>query len=424
MRTNLADNPIATWRDLRDGLRYRIPYGVEQKYTEELGTSWLDKGVTLQDLTYCSQGYLPEYESEFATFSDSKKRMYITNDTQLNVDTTLYTIYLNPVEDVQVLEDNSTSVRFTLFDGDFISSTKEIVWYKFKATESFHNCTVTWNNLRLYVSDTGTGNTTLLGQILIRQVSTGLTVARGMMHNVALTVLSRASVDLTMPQYLDVIKDEEYEIVISIYVTATPDLDPPNDSNNGNLGGSSGNVQIKPGIEVAFRAATLVFTTTTATITFGFSKKCVPYNNLKSNTKATVPVYVAIINDMVSGSDAGRVLFTYHYKTTSDGAWHSKQVLDKDWGSIPTSDRYATLQVPINPVDEDISADYLDLHLKWSTINKDVAYKVYYNDNVVQTSESGRYTGTTIHYGSSDTTTRQYRDVVRQITYIHVRFDY
>lgn len=366
MRTNLADNPIATWNDLRNGLGYRLPYGVVKKYTEELTTSWLLKGVTLRDLMYCELGCLPEYSSDFATLSDSQKRMYITKNTVLSAPTSLHTVTLNPSYDIQILEDNSTSVTLRTENGSLFTDSAEVLWYRFVATESMQDCTVSYDNLRLYVSATGASDMSLQGQILIRNVTTKHVLARGMILSADVDNTVKAPVQIQMQTSFDIRKGQQYEIVLSIYATQSSSLG--NSGTDGGNTGTGGNIVIRPNRPgIALNIITLTFTTTTATLRFESNNKCVPYKDIKANTKASLPVRMYLKNGMKVISYINYCRAIYKYKLVGSNTWSEKILGTLRIGHKSDGTGYAKsgasgsliCDCPVMPVDGEVAADYL-----------------------------------------------------------------
>lgn len=366
MRTNLADNPIATWNDLRIGLGYRLPYGVVKKYTEELETSWLLKGVTLRDLMYCELGCLPEYSSDFATLSDSQKRMYITKNTVLSLPTSLHTVTLNPSYDIQILEDNSTSVTLRTENGSSFTDSAEVLWYRFVATESMQDCAVSYNNLRLYVSATGPTDMSLHGQILIRHVTTQNVIASGTILSADLDNAVKAPVAIEMPKSFDIRKGQQYEIVLSIY--ATQRLSVGDSGTSGNTGSNLGGVVINPNLPgIALKILSLTFTTATATLTFESNNKCVPYKDIKANTKASLPVRMYLKNGMNVISYINYCRAIYKYKLVGSNTWSEKILGTLRIGHNSDGTGYAKsgasgsliCDCPVMPVEGEVAADYL-----------------------------------------------------------------
>ena len=419
MRTNLADNPIATWDDLRIGLGYRLPYGVINKYTEEERTSWLKKGVTLHDLTYCPNGYLPEYYSDFSALTDSQKRLYITNNTILSLPTPLHTITVNPMYDIQVLADNSTSVTLRSENGSSFYSSAELLWYKFTATESMQDCTITYENLRLYVTATGTVNASLHGSILIRQVGTQNVIAQGMITSVNLADAENLKVEITMPSSFNIQKGRQYEIVLSIY--AVQSIAPGDSGISG--GNTGGNVVVNPNIPgLALKILTLTFTTASATLKFESTNKCVPYKRILNNHDVTVPVYVYIKNNLVVVTYATSVNFYYRYSLRS-----SPSVYNTIWigggelcNSLGRKDSVSKVyNITLNPqVDGEVEND--QLYITFGDTNTTKLLGLQYVENGV-TYSWGSKSATKLHayYPNKDFSGKWFHSTMRQLTEIH-----
>lgn len=393
MRTNLADNPIATWKDLRDGLGYRLPYGVVKKYTEELKTSWLLKGVTLRDLMYCELGCLPEYSSDFATLSDSQKRMYITKNTVLSIPTSLHTITLKPSYDIQIFEDNSTSVTLSTENGSSFTDSAEVLWYRFVATESMQDCTVSYNNLRLYVSATGPTDMSLHGQVLIRHVNTQNVIAIGTILSADVDNTVMAPVEIEMPKSFNIQKGRQYEIVLSIYATQRLSVGDSGTSGDtgSNLGGTVGGVVVNPNRpDITLKLLSLTFTTVTATLTFESNNKCVPYKDIKANTKASLPVKMYLKNGMNVISYINYCKAIYKYKLVGSNTWSEKvlgtlRIGHKSDGTGYTKSGASGSLIcdcPVMPVDGEVAADYLQFSSGDAQTAQDFAITLEMGDSV------------------------------------------
>ena len=315
---------------------------------------------------YCELGCLPEYSSDFATLSDSQKRMYITKNTVLSVPTSLHTVILNPKYDIQILENNSTSVTLRSENGSSFYSSAELIWYKFTATESMQDCTVSYTNLRLSVSSTGTANVSLQGQILIRQVNTQNVIARGTITPVDLANAKNLKVEVTMPSSFNIQKGRQYEIVLSIY--ATQSFSSGNSGTVGGNTGTGGNIVISPNLPgLTLNVITLTFTTTPATLRFESNNKCVPYKDIKANTKASLPVRMYLKNGMNVISYINYCRAIYKYKLVGSNTWSEKVLGTLRIGHNSDGTGYAKsgasgsliCDCPVMPVDGEVAADYL-----------------------------------------------------------------
>ena len=426
MRTNLADNPIATWDDLRTGLGYRLPYGVVKKYTEEEITSWLKKGVTFQELTHYPNGYLPEYSSDFAALSDAQKRLYITKNTVISSPTSLYTVTLQPIYEIQVLADNSTSVTLRSESGSSFFNSEEVLWYRFTATESMQECAVTYENFKLYVSATGQLNTSLQGQVLIRQVDTHDVIARGTILSTDLDNAVNATVKIEMPSSFNIQKGRQYEIVLSVYATqkiSLTDAGTLNDNNDFPLSGTVGNVVVNPNIPgIALKLLTLTFTTATATLHFESGNKCVPYKSILNNYDVTVPVYVYIKNHLVVVTYATSVNFYYRYSLTSSPAvyhtiWVGGGELCDNLGRKDSVS--AVCNIKLNPkVDGEVAND--QLYITFGDTNTTKLLGLQYVENGVTYSwGSGSATRLNAYYPHKDFSGKWYHSTMNKLTEIH-----
>lgn len=423
MRTNLADNPIATWDDLRIGLGYRLPYGVVNKYTEEekARASWLKKGVTLHDLTHCPNGYLPEYYSDFLALSDDQKRMYITNSTVITLPSPLHRVTLNPKYDIQILENNSTSVTLRSENGSSFYSSAELLWYKFTATESMQDCTVSYTNLRLSVSSTGTTNVSLQGQILIRQVNTQNVIARGTITPVDLANAKNLKVEVTMPSSFNIQKGRQYEIVLSIY--ATQRFSSGNSGTVGGNTGTGGNIVISPNLPgLTLNVITLTFTTTTATLRFESNNKCVPYKRILNNHDVTVPVQVSIKNHLVVVTYATTIKFIYRYSlTTSPTVYNTITVGGGELCSnLGRKDSVSKLyDIKLNPqVSGEIANDQLVLEFGDTNATRKLSLTLN-EDGVSDTYTSPSATRMTLYYPHKDFSGKWYHSTMEKLIGVH-----
>lgn len=401
---------IATWYDLQTYLGYRLPYGAVNE---------LRKCVTYADLNDCQQGYLPGYSANYQNASDSEKRLHTTKSTFLSdvFGVSGYTQHLVITNDVGPYS-SETSKSNTLSVSNGISDTKEVTCYTFTATRDLYRTSIAWNNFQFWVVCSVSG--TLHGVITIQEDVTGRVISRGFINQSLTSTTSKQK--LTIQTGLDNISelssDTDYRIVISFYVTTSV-----------NLGSSSGGL-LKP--EQTSFLLPVKFYRSDRSASFSLAPyfpnqnglqgdKCVRYDQIKANTKATVPVYVKIANSYGTYINADYVKFIYHYKLVN-GPWASKTTGEADWDRISANTTVSTtVNVLINPVVGDIEADYLEIYFGKANSNKDMAYAVYSGGTKIL-SNSGRWASITIKWAEG-AYAGAYRDMLKQITDIHYSVD-
>jgi hypothetical protein len=437
MRSNLTANPIATWDDLQAApLYYRIPHGVAEKKNEH-NTGEGDHGITYAALEACSQGYLPDYAETFNTLSDSQKRLHKMQ----NVIPTTGTESAYPVvQDGDIYSSASTSTELTLTfkNGSLQSTEHEIIWGTFKADQSFDSNPILWKTTVLKFTSSGT-TCTVYGTVLIREESTGNDVAQGLFSCSAPS--SGTVSDLRLPTQLTVTKGEYYQVVLSVYAVRTPSVINPASESSPEIETQAVITPVtpvdpvipvdpKPIVPVnpiipAVTVANITFYGGTPTIVFTHADKCVPYKDLKANTNVTVPVYISITNKMVSDTNKGHLEFIYHYKETASSAWQSMHGYTANWGEIPTSDIYKTIQVQINPLGKDVYADYLEIKLLFASSNKTMSFQINW-DGAYYDGDSGKYNswGRTFNKTAAESGGRYYAYCLSHITEIYTTINY
>lgn len=421
MLTNVSHKPVVTWKDLRNGFGYRLPYGINNK-VNDYGTSFLLKGVTYKDLENCAKGYISEYKSQFDQLTDAQKRMYITNKATLS--TFVYPISSFSLTPASKVGYYTTSVGYTggtqfRFVADPMSEMKDIVWFTFTADQSLAGCSVTWDNLSLVATYTSAGpvnaSITLQGQILVRRAGSTLTIGRGMIQaNNISTDNTYEPIDVQMPTTLENIqKGVTYEVVLSVYTSVfyRGELDVPS---------LTAEFPLKP-ITPGVTTTTITFYSKNATLSLESNNKCVTYDLIKANTNATVPVYVQVKNTYGTYINADYVQFIYHYKLVN-GSWTSKTTGEADWDRISANTTVSTtVNVLINPVVGDIEADYLEIYFGRANSDKDMAYAVYSGGTKIL-SNSGHWASITLRWNEG-AYAGAYRDMLTQITDIYYSVD-
>ena len=438
MRSNLTDNPIATWDDLQAApLYYRIPYGISEKKNEH-NTKEGDHGITYAALESCSQGYLPDYAEAFNTLSDSQKRLHLMQNV---IPTTGTESAYSVSQDGDIFSSASSSTELTLSfkNGSLHSTEHEIIWGTFKADQSFDSNPILWETTSLKFTSSG-ATCTVYGTVLIREESTGNDVAQGLFSCSAPS--SGTISDFRLPTQLTVTKGEYYQVVLSVYAVRTPAAINPSSESSPEIETQAVITPVTPVEPVipvdptpivpvnpilpAIEVADITFYGGTPTIVFTHSDKCVPYKDLKANTNATVPVYISITNKMVSSTNKGRLRFIYHYKETSSSAWQSMNGFDANWGEISKNDIYKTIQVQINPLGKDVYADYLEIKLEFATSNKTVSYQINW-DGAYSVGKSGKYTSWSQTFDKETAESvggRYYAYCLSHITEVYTTIDY
>lgn len=367
MLTNVSHKPVVTWKDLRNGFGYRLPYGINNK-VNDYGTSFLLKGVTYKDLENCAKGYISEYKSQFDQLTDAQKRMYITNKATLS--TFVYPISSFSLTPASKVGYYTTSVGYTggtqfRFVADPMSEMKDIVWFTFTADQSLAGCSVTWDNLSLVATYTSAGpvnaSITLQGQILVRRAGSTLTIGRGMIQaNNISTDNTYEPIDVQMPTTLENIqKGVTYEVVLSVYTSVfyRGELDVPS---------LTAEFPLKP-ITPGVTTTTITFYSKNATLSLESNNKCVTYDLIKANTKASLPVRMYLKNGMKVISYINYCRAIYKYKLVGSNTWSEKILGTLRIGHNSDGTGYAKsgasgsliCDCPVMPVDGEVAADYL-----------------------------------------------------------------
>lgn len=367
MLTNVSHKPVLTWKDLRNGFGYRLPYGIDHK-VNDYETSFLLKGVTYKDLENCAKGYISEYKSQFDQLTDAQKRMYITNEATLS--TFVYPISsfsLTPASDVGYYTTYGGYTGGTQFGfiANPISDTKDIVWFTFTADQSLSGCSVTWDKLSLVATYTsaGSGNAsiTLQGQILVRKAGTTLTIGRGMILATDISGNNTYEpINVQMPTTFDNIqKGITYEVILSVYTSVVykSEIDVPS------LTAEFPITPILPGLTTT----TVTFYSKDATLSLESNNKCVTYDQIKANTKASLPVRMYLKNGMNVISYINYCRAIYKYKLVGSTTWTEKVLGTLRIGHNSDGTGYAKsgasgsliCDCPVMPVDGEVAADYL-----------------------------------------------------------------
>lgn len=431
MRSNLTNNPIATWDDLQAApLYYRIPHGVSEKKNEH-NTREGNHCVTYVALESCSQGYLPDYADTFNTLSDSQKRLHkMLNVIPTTGTNSIYTVSLNG--DVSSSASTSTELTLSFKNGSLQSVEREIIWGTFTPDQSFDSNPVLWTTLLRFTSSGA--ECTIYGTVLIREESTGNDIAQGSFYCSAPS--SGTVSELELPTDLSVTKGESYQVVLSVYAVRFPTAITSSSESSPEIETQAvitpvipiDPTPIDPIIPIipVLEVANITFYGGAPIIVFTRSNKCVPYNDLKSNTQVTVPVYISITNDMVSSTNRGRLRFIYHYKETSTSSWQSMNGFDANWGEISKHDIYETIYVKINPLGKDVYADYLEVKLEFATSDKSLSYQINW-DGSYFTGKKGKYSSWASTFNKSDAESgggRYYAYCLSHITEVYTTIDY
>lgn len=367
MLTNINHKPVVTWRDLRNGFGYRLPYGIDIK-VNDYGTSFLLKGVTYKDLENCAKGYISEYKSQFDQLTDAQKRMYITNKAAIStIVHPVSSFTLTPASDVGHFTTSGTFTGGTPFKfiADPISEMKEIVWFTFMADQSLHNCSVTWDKLDLVATHTTAGPTNasviLQGQILVRRVGTTANIGRGTVpvNNISVDG-TYEPINVFMPTtFTSVKKGSVYEVVLSVYTSVSYKGDI-------NIPSVTAELPLKP-ILPGLTTTTITFYSKDATLSLESNNKCVTYDLVKANTKASLPVRMYLKNGMKVISYINYCRAIYKYKLVGSNTWSEKILGTLRIGHNSDGTGYAKsgasgsliCDCPVMPVDGEVAADYL-----------------------------------------------------------------
>ena len=426
MLTNISHKPVVTWKDLRNGFGYRLPYGIDNK-VNDYETSFLLKGVTYNDLENCEKGYISEYKSQFDQLTDAQKRMYITNKATLS--TFVYPISsfsLTPASNVGYY---TTSVGYTggtqfRFIADPMSERKDIVWFTFTADQSMPNCSVTWDKLSLVATYTNAGSTnasiTLQGQIIVRKAGTLLTIGRGMISTKNISVNSTYEpINVQMPtNFTAVQKGATYEVVLSVYTSVFY-------KSEADIPSITAELPLKP-ITPGITLTNITFYSKDATLSLESNNKCVTYDLVKANTNVTVPVYVYIKNHLVVVTYATSVNFYYRYSLVG-----SPSVYNTIWtgggalcSSLGRKDAVSKIyNINLNPkVSGEVANDQL-LVTFGDTNTPKLLGVTYVEDGVSKSWGSASATKLYCYYPHKEFSGKWYRSTMEKLTEIHGRIN-
>lgn len=340
-----ADFQIATWQDLTS-IGYRIPYGA---------SSELSKGVTYEDLTYCSQGYLPGYSANYWSLSSDVQRSYQTSNASLAFPGT--SVYIN-YQDVGNYSDAS-STQFTFRTTTTQSESQQIKWGSFTIYNAAPEVSVEWHNMNLFVTTNGS-EADFTGNVEIIHNSTEQVVGSSFVFFSVSGSDIKKEINVVLPTTLPNLASGTYSIILTLNLikkseVVLSELD------------TNSSVVINPILFTSIQ----FFGSPSPYILFPEENKCIMWKDVKasskqsvSNTTVSVPVYCGISETLSnSATFANEITFEYCYSTEDDpNTLKTEQTgyISLGSGGKVNTEAWGTSYLAINPdVLGTVISDYL-----------------------------------------------------------------
>lgn len=398
-----ANFQIATWQDLAS-IGYRIPCGA---------ASELSKGVTYKDLTYCSQGYLPEHSTKYWSLSSDVRRSYQTlNASKVAPGTSVYINY----QDVGNYSDaSSTSFTFRTTQ----SESQRIKWGYFTIDDTPAEMNVEWYNMNLFITNTTGSDANFTGNLEIVHNLTGQVVGSGLISFSVNGSDIKKAISVNLPTTLTNLASGTYDIILALRLISKVEPILPE------LGGTP-----------SIGATPMLFTTLqffgspSPYILFPEEDRCIRWEDVKASSKqlvssssVSVPVYCGISETLSnSATYANEITFKYCYYTAD--APNTLKTLQTGYislgsGGKVTTEAWDTCYLTINPqVVGTVISDYL--RITCGTCGGNQTWSWRYQINGIW-QEWRSFPGTAV--SATVTVTNSYSESMQALTGVHFKIN-
>ena len=406
-----ANFQIATWQDLAS-IGYRIPYGA---------ASELLKGVTYKDLTYCSQGYLPEHSAKYWSLSSDVRRSYQTLNASKVAPGTSVDITYQDIKNYS--EDSSKQFTFRVTATDTQSAIQRIKWGSFTIHDATSEMNVEWYNMNLFITTIGS-EANFMGNLEITHNLTGQVVGSGLISFSVSGSDAKKAISVVLPTTLANLASGTYDIILALRLIRKAESVLPGVGTPG-LGGT-------PSIGITPMLFTTIqfFGSPFPSLLLPEEDICIRWEDVKASSKqsvsssaVSVPVYCGISETLSnSATYANEITFEYCYYTAD--APNTLKTLQTGYislgsGGKVTTEAWGTCYVTINPqVVGTVSSDFLRITCGTCGGNQTWSWS-YQINGIWQDERSFPNTAVT----ATGTLANSYAESMQSLTGVHFKID-